>query len=111
MRAAVIALALLLILPAANANHHASKKLGVVLSCAQGAWLRDGPGVRHKYMKTIKRGSVLPVLKIYERNWLQVVYEGQKGWVHRTMVKWSYQHGPHEYRRDASCSDPLPQET
>jgi uncharacterized protein YgiM (DUF1202 family) len=111
MRAVFILLAVLLISPAANANHHASKRLGIVLICAQGAWLRDGPGVRHEYMKTIKRGSVLPVLKTYERNWLHVVYEGQKGWVHRTMVRWAYQHGLHKYRRDVSCSDPLPQES
>lgn len=111
MKAVVIALALLLVVPAANAGHHTSKKLGVVLICANGAWLRDGPGIRGNYMKTIKRGVVLPVLRVFERNWLNVVYEGESGWVHRGMVAWSYQYGLHKYGRDASCSDPLPQES
>ena len=111
MKAAVIALALLLIAPAANAGHHTSKKLGVVLICAKDAPFRDGPGIRYKYMKTIKRGVVLPVLRVFERNWLNIVYEGESGWVHRGMVKWSYQHGLHKYGRDASCSEPLPQDS
>ena len=111
MKAVVIALALLLVAPAASAYHHTSKKLGVVLICANGAWLRDGPGIRHKYMTTIKRGVVLPVLQIFERNWLNVVYEGESGWVHRSMVAWAYQHGLHKFGKTASCSDPLPQES
>ena len=109
MRAAVIALALLLVAPTASADHHTTKKLGVVLICANGAWLRDGPGIRHEYMTTIKRGVVLPVLQIFELNWLNVVYEGKSGWVHRSMVKWSYQLSLHKNGKDPSCSDPLPQ--
>lgn len=111
MKAVAITLALLLVAPTASADHHTTKKLGVVLICANGAWLRDGPGIRHEYMTTIKRGVVLPVLRVFERNWLNVVYEGKSGWVHRSMVRWSYQHGLHKYGRDASCSDPLPQES
>lgn len=75
MRAVFIVFAVLLVSPAAN-SHPASKRLGVELICAQGACLRDGPGVRHRYMNTNKCGSLLPVLKTYERNWLHVVYEG-----------------------------------
>jgi uncharacterized protein YgiM (DUF1202 family) len=78
MRAVFIVIAVLLVSPAANANDHASKRLGVEWICAQGVCLLDGPGVRHKYIKTIKRGSLLPVLKTYERNWLKVVYEGKR---------------------------------
>ena len=111
MRAVFIALALLLIAPTANAGHHTSKKQGVVLICANGAWLRDGPGIRGKYLTTIKRGVVLPVLRVFERNWLNVVYEGESGWVHRSMVAWAYQHGLNNFGKTASCSDPLPQES
>ena len=112
MKAVVIALALLLIAPAASADHHTSKKLGVVLSCVKGAWLRDGPGIRHKYMTTIELGTLLPVFKTFERNWLQVAYKGQKGWVHRTMVKWDYQLRLHrKFGKSTSCFETLPRES
>ncbi|MEC8461764.1 MAG: SH3 domain-containing protein [Pseudomonadota bacterium] len=112
MKAVVIALALLLIAPAASADHHTSKKLGVVLSCVEGAWLRDGPGIRYKYMTNIEVGTLLPVFKTFERNWLQATYKGRKGWVHRLMVKWDYQLKLHKrFGKSASCSEPLPQES
>ena len=76
MKVVVIALALLLIAPGASADHHTSKKLGVVLSCVKGAWLRDGSGIRHKYMTTIELGTLLPVFKTFERNWLQIAGGG-----------------------------------
>lgn len=109
MRATVIALALLLGAPTANAFNH--KSLGEVLICANAAPLRDAPGVFGFEIKTIKRGAVLPVMRVFERNWLNVVYEGESRWVHRSMAKWSYQYGLHEYGRGASCSEPLPQES
>lgn len=109
MRAAVIALALLLVAPTANAFYH--KSLGDVLICANNAPLRDGPGLFGFQIKTIKRGSVLLVTRVFERNWLNVVYEGKSGWVHRSMVRWSYQHSLHKYGKDPSCSAPLPQES
>ena len=92
-----------------NAFHH--KSLGKVLICADAAPLRDGPGVFGFEIKTIKRESVLPVMRVSQRNWLNVVYEGKSGWLHRSMVRWSYEHSLHKYGKDPSCSDPLPQES
>ena len=112
MKAVVIALALLLIAPAASADQHTSEKPGVVLSCLKGAWLRDGSGIRHNYMTTIEYGTLLPVFKTFERNWLQVAYKGRKGWVHRTLVKWDYQLRLHrKFGKSTSCFGTLPQES
>ena len=110
MKLVVIALALLLIAPAASADHHTSKKLGVVLTCVKDAPFRSAPGIRGEIISTIEPGTLLPVFKTFERNWLQVAYKDRKGWVHRTMVKWDYQLRLHrKWGKAKSCSEPLPQ--
>jgi uncharacterized protein YgiM (DUF1202 family) len=112
MRAVFIVLAVLLISPAAHSAHHASKKIGVVLSCGAGATFRSAPRVIGKVLARIDVGTLLPVFKIFERNWLQVSYKGQKGWVHRTMVIYSAQLDLNKTTsRPASCRGPIPQET
>jgi hypothetical protein len=56
----------------------------------------------------MKVGTTLAVFEIFERNWIKVRYDGQLGWVHRTMVMHSGNVPLNRYGIKTNCPDPVP---
>jgi len=108
MNRIILVLALLLWPIPVNAGETTLTKIGEAVSCFPNGAFRAGPGVRFSIIGKMKVGTTLAVFEIFERNWIKVRYDGQLGWVHRTMVMHSGNVPLNRYGIKTNCPDPVP---
>jgi SH3-like domain-containing protein len=62
------------------------KKISTVVTKKDGCNIRSGPGTSHKIIFTVEKGIPFKVLK-HEGNWIHIEHaDGDKGWIHKSLV-------------------------